>query len=245
MYTIGIDYGTLSGRAILADQNGKELATCAYDYPHAVMDQTLPDGTPLGQDWALQHPQDYLDVLDNTIPQLLRESGVNPAQIVGIGVDFTACTILPVKRDGTPLCFLEAYRSQPHAYVKLWKHHSAQKYANLLNDIARERGETFLERYGGKISSEWQIPKIWQIVEEAPQIYDQADFILEAGDWIVWQLTAGIRAAPVPAATRPCGTSGMDIPPLPFLKLSIPSWNIWWRRNLPVPSPLWGKRRES
>lgn len=189
MYTIGIDYGTLSGRAILADQNGKELATCAYDYPHAVMDQTLPDGTPLGQDWALQHPQDYLDVLDNTIPQLLRESGVNPAQIVGIGVDFTACTILPVKRDGTPLCFLEAYRSQPHAYVKLWKHHSAQKYANLLNDIARERGETFLERYGGKISSEWQIPKIWQIVEEAPQIYDQADFILEAGDWIVWQLT--------------------------------------------------------
>ena len=189
MYTIGIDYGTLSGRAVLVDTNGKELASCAYDYPHGVMDRSLPDGTPLGQDWALQHPQDYLDVLTNTIPQILKESGVQPNQIIGIGVDFTACTILPVKRDGTPLCFLEPYGSQPHAYVKLWKHHAAQKYANLLNQIARERGESFLNRYGGKISSEWQIPKIWQIVEEAPQIYDQADLFLEAGDWIVWQLT--------------------------------------------------------
>lgn len=189
MYTIGIDYGTLSGRAVLVDKEGRELASCAYDYPHGVMDRSLPDGTPLGADWALQHPQDYLDVLANTIPQILRESGVNPGQIVGIGVDFTACTILPVKRDGTPLCFLESYRSQPHAYVKLWKHHAAQKYANLLNQIARERGEAFLRCYGGKISSEWQIPKIWQMAEEAPEIYDQSDIILEAGDWIVWQLT--------------------------------------------------------
>lgn len=189
-YTIGIDFGTLSGRAVLVDvSSGKELASSEYLYPHAVMDTALPSGKKLGHDWALQHPQDYLDVLTNTIPAVLKESGIDSGDVIGVGTDFTACTVLPVKKDGTPLCFLEEYKNHPHAYIKLWKHHAAQDQANRLNALAEEMGEDWLSRYGGKISSEWEFPKLLQIVEEAPEIYDAMDYFVEAADWIVWQLT--------------------------------------------------------
>lgn len=204
-YAIGVDYGSLSGRAVLVDvSNGEELAVSVLPYPHAVMDEYLPDGkTKLAPDWALQHPKDYLDVLSTTIPDVLEQSGVDAADVIGIGIDFTACTVLPVLADGSPLCFLPQYQSNPHAYVKLWKHHAAQKQANELNRIAQERGEEFLARYGGKISSEWMVPKVWQLLEEAPEIYEKMDRFIEAADWVVWQLcgketrnscTAGYKA---------------------------------------------------
>ena len=136
-YTIGIDYGSLSGRAVLVRcDSGEVVAESTMDYPHAVMDAALSDGTPLGQDWALQDPQDYLDVLDTVIPAVLRESGVAAEDVIGVGTDFTACTVLPVKADGTPLCFLPQFRSTPNAYVKLWKHHAAEKYAARVTEIA-------------------------------------------------------------------------------------------------------------
>ena len=188
-YAIGLDYGTLSGRALLIDvKTGEEMAVSVLDYPHAVMDEVLPSGKKLGRDWALQHPQDYIDVLTTTIPDVIQKSGVNPSDIVGIGVDFTACTVLPVKKDGTPLCFLPQYADEPHAYVKLWKHHAAQDYATKLNEIADARGEEWLGNYGGKVSSEWAIPKVWQVLDEAPEIYEDADRFIEAADWITWQM---------------------------------------------------------
>jgi L-ribulokinase len=191
LFTIGLDYGTLSGRAVLVNvKTGEEVASSSYEYPHAVMDEVLPDGvTKLPPDWALEHPQDYLDVLSVTIPDILRKTGVPAQNIIGVGIDFTACTMLPVLKDGTPLCFLDAYKGNPHAYVKLWKHHAAQDKANRLNEIAEKMGEDWLVRYGGKISSEWLIPKIWQILDEAPEIYQKADKFIEAADWLVWQLT--------------------------------------------------------
>ncbi len=189
-YTIGVDFGTLSGRAVLVDVvTGEEVASSMLEYAHGVMDSCLPDGTLLGHDWALEHPQDYLDVLAHTIPEVLRLSSVKAEQVIGIATDFTACTILPVKADGTPLCFLEHLTGEPHAYVKLWKHHAAQEKANRLNEAAEAMEESWLSRYGGKISSEWVIPKVWQILDEAPHIYAEADAIVEAADWIVWQLT--------------------------------------------------------
>ncbi len=189
-YSIGVDYGTLSGRALIVNnETGEELSSAVFEYPHSVMSECLPSGKKLGFDWALQHPQDYLDVLYNTIPAILKESGVSKDDVVGIGLDFTACTILPAKKDGTPLCFLEEYKDEPHAYVKLWKHHAAQHLANKLNEIAEERNEPWLKNYGGKISSEWAIPKIWQVLDEAPEIYDAADTFIEAADWVVWQLS--------------------------------------------------------
>ncbi len=203
-YTIGVDYGSLSGRAVLVDvATGEELASSVYEYPHAVMETQLPDGTKLGHDWALQHPQDYLDVLSHTIPAVLKEAGVSNEDVIGVGTDFTACTILPVKADGTPLCFLPEYKNRPHAYVKMWKHHAAQDKANMLNEIAEKRGESWLKNYGGKISSEWAIPKIWQILDEDEEVYNAMDRFIEAADWIIWQLcgketrnscTAGYKA---------------------------------------------------
>ncbi len=190
-YTIGVDFGTLSGRAVLVDvETGEEVATAVYEYANGVIDRELPEtGEALPPDTALQDPADYLRTLEVTIPRVMEESGVKPEQVIGIGIDFTACTMLPVKADGTPLCFLKEYRANPHSWVKLWKHHAAQPHANRLNAIARERGETFLSRYGGKISSEWFFPKAWQILEEAPEIYEAADRLIEAADWVIWQLT--------------------------------------------------------
>ncbi len=188
-YVIGIDYGTLSGRASLVDTaDGRVLASAVYDYPHAVMDTALPCGTQLGPDWALQHPQDYLDVLDHTIPAILRESSIQPEDVVGIGLDVTASTAMPCRSDGTPLCFLSEYAANPHAYVKLWKHHAAQEEANIMTCTAKDRNEWWLSAYGGKVSSEWSLPKLWQVLREAPDLYAAMDCWVEATDWIVWQL---------------------------------------------------------
>src|SRR4051794_24272614 len=128
MYTIGIDYGTESGRALLVDvRDGREVATSVHVYKNGVIDQQMPEsGKPLPPDWALQDPNDYLEVLRHAIPTVLRESGVPAEQVAGIAIDFTACTMLPTKGDGTPLCFIDHLRGNPHAWVKLWKHHAAQ-----------------------------------------------------------------------------------------------------------------------
>ncbi len=189
-YTIGIDFGTLSGRSVLVDtKDGSVAASAVCEYAHKVMEKALPDGTPLGADWALQHPGDYLNVLFETIPAVLKESGVRPEDVIGIGVDCTSCTMVPAKKDGMPLCMLEPYQKSPHAYVKLWKHHAAQGQADRLNQIAKERGEPFLARYGGKVSSEWMLPKLMEICEEEPEIYQAADRFFDAADWICLVLT--------------------------------------------------------
>lgn len=192
-YALGIDFGTESGRAVLVEtKTGQEIATSTYSYDNGVIDEKLPlDGEPvqLEPEWALQDPQDYIRTFRQTVPDVLAQTGVNSEDVIGIGIDFTACTILPVKSDGTPLCSLPDYRRNPHAWVKLWKHHAAQPEADKINATARNLGQTWLDRYGGKISSEWFFAKTLQILAEAPEIYDAADRLLEAADWVVWQLT--------------------------------------------------------
>jgi len=193
-YAIGVDYGTESGRAVLVElTNGIEVAEHVTPYRHGVIDEVLPDSTiQLKSDWALQHPRDYLEVLQTSIPAILKESYVNPVDVIGIGIDFTACTMVPIDVNGQPLCFNPGMKDNPHSWVKLWKHHAAQNEATLINEIAKNREEAFLPRYGGKISSEWMIAKIWQVLNEAPEIYDLTDQFLEAVDWVVSQLTGNI-----------------------------------------------------
>jgi len=189
-YVIGLDYGTESGRALLvAVDNGEEVATAVEPFPDGVIDEKLPGtGEKLPPDWALQNPRDYLHVLERVVPKVLKESGVSGADVIGIGTDFTACTMLPIDANGTPLCMKPEYAKNPHAWVKLWKHHGAQPEADRINELAEARGEDFLARYGGKISSEWFFPKALQILDEAPEIYAAADKLIEAGDWLVLQL---------------------------------------------------------
>ncbi len=189
-YTIGVDFGTLSARALLVDvADGREVATATYDYSNAVMDTKLPDGTPLGPDWALQDPADYLRGLAQTIPAIIKSAGIDSSDIIGLAIDFTACTMLPTTADGVPLCFSEEWSGNPHAWIKLWKHHAAQPEATAINRIAAEREEKFLQRYGGKISSEWMIAKCWQTLDEAPEVYEAAARFIEAADWVIWHLT--------------------------------------------------------
>ena len=188
---VGVDFGTLSGRAVVVRvRDGAELGTAVHDFAHGVVDETLPGtGTALPPDWALQVPRDYVDVLRIAVPAAVRDAGVDPADVIGIGTDFTACTMIPTTAEGTPLCELEEFAGNPHAYVKLWKHHAAQPQADRINRLAAEREEKWLPRYGGLISSEWEFAKGLQVLEEAPDVYDAMAHWVEAADWIVWQLT--------------------------------------------------------
>ena len=223
-YSIGVDYGTQSGRAVLVEvDTGKEIASAVKMYTHGVMDEFLPDGvTKLEADWALQHPQDYLEVLEVTVPSVLEESGVNPDSVIGMAIDFTACTMLPIDKDDTPLCFHDKYKSNPHSYIKLWKHHAAQDEANKLNAIAQARSEKFLKLYGGKISSEWLLPKIWQILDEAPEIYAAADRFLEATDWVNLQLTGEEKRNSCTAGYKAMWNKRLGYPSKDFLKALDP-----------------------
>jgi len=190
-FSIGIDFGTESARAVLVRvEDGEEVASAVHRYADGVIDERLPDtNIELEPDWALQNPADYLEAVKKTIPRILKEAGVDPEDVIGIGIDFTSCTMLPTDKEGVPLCMKKEYRNNPHSWVKLWKHHAAQPEADKINEVARERGEKWLERYGGKISSEWFFPKCLQILNEAPEIYQAADRLMEGADWIVLQLT--------------------------------------------------------
>ncbi|MCD6322785.1 MAG: ribulokinase [Clostridiales bacterium] len=223
-YAIGVDYGTQSGRAVVVDLNtGNILAQSVKEYTHGVMDEYLPDGvTKLGPDWALEHPADYIEVLELTIPDVLEKSGIKAADIVGVGIDFTACTLISVDKDGTPLCFEDEYKTNPHAYIKLWKHHAAQAQANRLNKTARDMGEDFLQRYGGKISSEWMLPKIMQTLEEDKEIFDAADRFMESADWVVMWLTGNEMRNSCTAGYKATWHKQKGYPSKEFLKALSP-----------------------
>ena len=202
---VGVDFGTLSGRAVVVRvDDGAELGSAVHEYAHGVVDETLPGtGRRLPHDWALQVPSDYLDVLRNAVPKAVAMSGLSRDDIIGIGTDFTACTVLPTLADGTPLSELPDLRDRPHAYTKLWRHHAAQPQADRINAIAHERDEPWIRRYGGRLSSEWELAKGLQLLEEDPEVYARTERWVEAADWIVWKLcgtyvrnicTAGYKA---------------------------------------------------
>lgn len=204
--TLGVDFGTESGRVIALDiRTGEELAVAVVRYPHGVIDRTLPSSNEeLAPDTALQDPADYLEVLYRGIPEALAAGDVAAQDVIGIGIDFTCCTVLPVTTDGTPLCQLEGWNARPHAWVKLWKHHSAQPVADRLNEVATERRESFLERYGGRLSSEWYFPKLIEIWLQDRAVYDAMSAFVEATDWIVWHLTGNLVRASCSAGYKAC-----------------------------------------
>ena len=190
-YTVGVDFGTLSGRALVVRvSDGHELASAEHAYEHGVITDALPgSAVRLPSQWALQVPADYINVLRTAVPQAVAKAGIDPTDVIGIGTDFTACTMVPVRSDGTPLCELDEFGDRPHAYVKLWRHHSPQPQADRINAVAAQRNEYWLKRYGGLISSEWEFAKALEMLDEDPQVYQAMDQFVEAADWIVWQLS--------------------------------------------------------
>ena len=192
-YSIGLDFGTESARALVVDvRSGHVAAQATRPYAHGVIDDTLPTtGAKLPPDYALQHPQDWLDSMAAALRAALAEGRATPDEVVGVGVDFTSCTMLPAKSDGTPLCLAEPFESVPLAWPKLWKHHGAKAATDRINQVARERNEPWLDRYGGIIGLEWFFPKVLETLTGEPRVYDAAEVWVEAGDWLVWQLCDG------------------------------------------------------
>jgi len=226
-YALGIDFGTESGRLLVLDlREGAELAAEVVPYPSVVIDETLPStGEQLGGDWALQDPDDWQLVVDRGVPAAMAKAGIDPADVIGIGVDFTCCTVLPVTADGTPLCRLDAWRSHPHAWPKLWKHHAAQYVADRLNEVAHERDEAFIRRYGGRISSEWYFPKLIQIWLEDRDVYDKSAGFVEALDWIVWYMTGNERRAACSAGYKALWSPDDGLPASDYFTAAYPGFD--------------------
>lgn len=218
-YAIGVDFGTLSARALVAEiGTGREVASASMDYAHGVMSEYLPTGERLKTDFALQHPQDYLDCIRYVIPEAMRLAGVSADDVVSLGVDFTSCTMLTVDENGEAMCLQEEYAHEPHAWVKLWKHHGAQREANLITEFAEKRGEAFLERYGGRTSSEWMLPKIWETLNEAPEFYGKVHRFMEAGDWLIMKLTGNESHASSPSGYKAMWSAEDGFPAKDFLR---------------------------
>jgi len=225
-YAIGVDFGTESGRALVLDlDSGAELASSVVRYPSLVIDRALPHtGEQLPPDWALQDPDDWVTVIETALPQVLEQAGAAAAQVVGIGVDFTSCTVLPVDSDGAPLCRYERWRGRRHAWPKLWKHHAAQPVADRLNEVALARGESFLARYGGRISSEWYFPKLIELWLEDREIYDEAYAFIEAADWIVWWLTGNERRQSCTAGYKAMWSQAEGLPSSEYFEAAYPGF---------------------
>ena len=222
-YVLGLDFGTLSGRALLVDvATGEEVSCGVENYAHGVLCQTLPDGTVLPPECALQHPGDYLEVLGQVVRRVLDESGIQPEQIIGIGMDFTACTLLPVDRQGQPLCFRPEFASRSHAYVSLWKDHTARRYTEKIQKIAEETDPDCLIPYGGRMFEEWMIPKCYGILQEDPEIYDAAWRIMEAGNWLIYLLTGREVVSPYTASFKAMWQPGRGYPSNAFFRALDP-----------------------
>ncbi|PWU49096.1 ribulokinase [Micromonospora globispora] len=188
-YVVGVDFGTLSGRAVVVDvADGAERGSAVHAYRHGVITERLPSGPALPPDWALQDPADHREVLRVAVPAAVRAAGIDPADVIAIGLDATSCTVLPTRADGTPLAELPEFRDRPHAWPKLWKHHAAQRQAERINALAGERGEPWLARYGGRVSAEWQLAKALEVLEADPEVFRRAERWIETADWLVWQL---------------------------------------------------------
>lgn len=217
-HVIGIDFGTLSARAVILDAlSGEEIAEHAVDYPHGVLDLTLPSGEALKDQSALQDPNDYLFALSSVIPTVLDQANLTPDDIAGICIDFTTCTMLPIDADDRPLRDDPRFAHEPHAWVKLWKHHASQPQADRITALAASRGEAWLPLYGDKISSEWMLPKILEILEDSPEIFEATDRFIEAADWLSLLLTDLETHAPGLAALKANYAPDLGFPSDDFL----------------------------
>lgn len=240
-YVLGLDFGTESVRALAVDpDSGDQAATAVVPYASGVITQNLP------KDFALQNPDDYLDSGCEAIREVLT---VIPAALVtGIGVDFTACTILPILRDGTPLMCLKQFQDNPHAWVKLWKHHAAQPEADLVTKVARDRDEPFLKYYSGLISSEWMLPKCWEVARHAPDVYAATDIFIDAGDWIVHQITGRFTRNSCAAGYKGLWNSDLGFPSKDFLAAldpAIRNLDDKWLKNIVRPGAQAGSVTEA
>ena len=218
-YVIGVDFGTLSARAVVVDvASGKILSEETSDYKHGVLDRTLPSGKALKLGAALQVPSDYLTAMSESVKGALKTANVDPCDVIGLGIDFTSSTVISVFEDGTPLCESERFADEPHAYVKLWKHRTASEEAEKITELSKKTGERFISAAGGRISAELMLPKVFETLRCAPEVYESADKFMEAADWIVLRLTGKERRSPAFAGYKAGWSEERGYPTNEFFK---------------------------
>jgi L-ribulokinase len=195
-YTIGLDFGTNSCRSLIVDlANGKELASHVFPYPSGeagiIIDQSNPNV-------ARQNPADYIQGIEVTITKAISKAiesnpDFNPKDIIGIGVDTTGSSPLPVDVEGTPLCFKEEFKNNHDAMVWLWRDHTAYEEANLITEIAAKTHPKYLANIGGVYSSEWFWSKIWKCQKSSNEVFKAAHSFVEICDWIPAHLCNNLK----------------------------------------------------
>ncbi len=195
-YTVGIDYGTNSVRALVVDvRTGEELGAGVFDYPSGARGILLDPEDP---ELARQNPQDYLDGLERSVREALGRAarheaaggdGFDPSRVIGVGVDTTGSTPIPVDAGGRPLGLQARFRDRPAAQVWLWKDHTSHADALRVTEIASALRPQYLAKCGGRYSSEWYWAKVLRCAQADPEVFDAAHTWVEHADWIPAVLT--------------------------------------------------------
>ena len=190
-YTIGLDYGTNSVRTVIVDTaDGREIATAVWGYAHGVQGVILSRDPNL----ARQHPKDYVTGAEITLKQALAQArrnvrGFRPEQVIGLGVDTTGSTPIPVDAAGQPLAFQKAFAKDPAAMAWLWKDHTGVAEAAEITAVARKLRPQYLAKCGGTYSSEWFFSKILHCLRTSPRVFQAAYTWVECADWVPAMLT--------------------------------------------------------
>jgi L-ribulokinase len=185
-YVIGVDYGSDSVRSVLINtQNGAELASEVYWYPRWKQQKYCK--AEINQ--FRQHPLDHIEGLEKTITSVVGQSGVAPETVLGICIDTTGSSPMPLTKEGTPLALTDGFEENPNAMMVLWKDHTAVKEANEINDVARNwGGEDYTKYEGGIYSSEWFWAKIWHVAREDKEVVDATYTWMEHCDYMTYLL---------------------------------------------------------
>jgi L-ribulokinase len=186
-YVIGLDFGTNSCRSLIFDiSNGWELASFVFEYPSGEAGVIVSPSDP---NLARQNPADYLKGIEVTIKQAIKlaiqsDPTFSPDKIIGIGIDTTGSSPMPVDKQGNPLCFNEEFKDDPAAMVWLWKDHTSYSEAKTITELAAKLHPEYLSKIGGVYSSEWFWSKIWHCKNENPKVFNAAYSFVEICDWL-------------------------------------------------------------
>jgi len=230
-YAIGLDFGTNSCRSLIVNvADGRELATYVYKYPSGEAGIIIDPNNP---NLARQNPTDYLEAIEVTIIKAIQKAiesvpGFSATDVIGIGVDTTGSSPMPVDAEGNPLCFQEKYKNNPAAMVWLWKDHTGHAEALKITETARQTRPQYLAKIGGVYSSEWFWSKLWHLLKEAPEIFNAADSFVEICDWIPAVLIGDIRPHQIKRSICAAGHKALfnaqwgGLPDVEFLRTLAP-----------------------
>lgn len=211
-YVIGLDFGTNSCRALIVNvENGNELASHVFAYPSGEAGVIVDDKYP---NLARQNPADYLQGIEVTIKEAIVKAKVadkdfDPMNIIGIGVDTTGSSPMPVDEQGNALCFKEEFKNNPAAYVWLWKDHTSYQEAAQITEQASKVRPQYLAKIGGVYSSEWWWSKILHCKNVAPEVYNAAYSWVEICDWIPASLVGDLNPSNIKRSICAAGHKAM------------------------------------